>query len=718
MTDAAPDLAQGQEAQLPFEPRTILVGVWKARWLIVAWTTLSMVLGIGAGLALGSRIYQADTVLRYRGTPRAGVVLPSDTSTFIFGAIQFAKVRANMEEVRRRLELPAAVETVSRAVDLQAVKGSSILTISARWETPEMAAAVANAMRDVFMDDQLGVRLRDDLARVNVLEQEARTSLAAIETQVPALEKEIEDLKAKLEEEQASSPQEVDPQRALQLVQLKIAQEQQRKQAELALNEAEANYLRDENLFGLKLISRDQLERSRRVYERAKAAVEDSPEVRRLKAEMERLQNQTLATGGNRSPTASLLDAMQRRLIESKMTQLAAQEKFTQATAERRRIEAMLTELTEGGSEAASGLPEGWRLAESEYRVVTPAQVPIMPVDSNRKIFALAIAGLCSLMGLGVSLGRELLDTTIRSGAEMSLRLGMPSLAVLPDLPQNTRILPTVTDPAVVEIFGVLARRIRAAAPDPGARILVLSAVHGEGCSAVATNLAAVLGRQEGRVLLVDAAVRSPLETRAIAGEGRIAAWLPGRRKRIAAGNPGTEVSVPGGASSGRRQAAAGSVAPRHEVRHLMSANQEGDMLVEILGLESDSPRFLGLGAFLSSDELEFDSVAWPTVLPGVYCIPRMEEAVEPDMLASHRMRQLMVEASARFPMVILDGPPILPYADAVALTQWVDGVVLVVQSRHCKAAALKTAIQRISATRIPIIGAVLNRTDRLYIGI
>ena len=108
--------------------------------------------------------------------------------------------------------------------------------------------------------------------------------------------------------------------------------------------------------------------------------------------------------------------------------------------------------------------------------------------------------------------------------------------------------------------------------------------------------------------------------------------------------------------------------------------------------------------------------MVWPTRLPGVECLPRVGEAVIPDLVSSNRMGELFEEVSQRFSIILVDTPPVLPYVDADSLAQWADAIVLVVKSRTHTASTLKKVMDRLRESKVPIIGVVLNQVDPIYI--
>ena len=81
-----------------------------------------------------------------------------------------------------------------------------------------------------------------------------------------------------------------------------------------------------------------------------------------------------------------------------------------------------------------------------------------------------------------------------------------------------------------------------------------------------------------------------------------------------------------------------------------------------------------------------------------------------PKLLAAERTRARFVELRAEFDFVIVDAPPLSRYADAIALGRLSDGMVLVLEAGSTRQDAALTAVQCARASRIQVLGAVLNK--------
>jgi len=76
----------------------------------------------------------------------------------------------------------------------------------------------------------------------------------------------------------------------------------------------------------------------------------------------------------------------------------------------------------------------------------------------------------------------------------------------------------------------------------------------------------------------------------------------------------------------------------------------------------------------------------------------------------SDGFRSRMTELRAEFDYVLIDSPPVNVYADAIALGQLADGVILVLQSNSTRRESARMAKESFEAASVRLLGAVLNK--------
>lgn len=140
----------------------------------------------------------------------------------------------------------------------------------------------------------------------------------------------------------------------------------------------------------------------------------------------------------------------------------------------------------------------------NNIRVIERAVPPGAPFSPNIRRSA-ALGGVLGLfLGIGLVLGLDFLDHTLRTPEQVERCLGLDVLAALPKLTEdNSRSL--------TEAFQTLRTALMLAARGDGCQVLlVTSSVPSEGKTTASYNLAKVLAAGGSRVLLIDADLRKP----------------------------------------------------------------------------------------------------------------------------------------------------------------------------------------------------------------
>jgi len=718
-TSQAPD-APGPAGGLPFEPLTLLIGLLR-RWKIFAlFFIVSIPLGAVAGLTFGTRIWQAETVMLYnpKDVDEDSVLRSPPLET----QIHMVKIPSNLEKVREKLQLATSLQALARTCDVYVQRKTSLFFIRTRWDNAQEVAAIANTLRDVFLQHQIELlktaaarelrgldsrfkNVSDQLDRADEkLQQfisenkivdlnlevkwnlEQLTSLELLLSNARVDKETLELQKASLEEKIRVMMEETAKKKAVAartkgLGDLNIRIERLRRaihddrvqRAETAdLFKYEQAFQRGEQLYEKGLISKAEYEETRADYEKAQVKALDTEQIKEWKEQLKFLEKQVITGKENvQVQPGTMLQDMQLKALSMELEGVSLTQKLSHLEQERARVKARLGVLTDlqrrysaltrevaareaekkGLEKMLAKVRRAYESDTSNFTVISSAQIPLFGYKSNRKLIAAIVVFLVNMIGLTLILGLELFDTTIKSGAELSQRFSLPVLGVLPHMKDVVKLFPTQSEFPLIEPFRIISRRIRHLVPKDGARIMIVSSEPAEGKTMVAANLAAVFGRQDERVLLVDAQVRAEESER--------------------------------------------------DLRYLIS--------------EKDKP-LIGLGEYLSFQAEDVRDVTWPTVLPGVECIPHVEEAVIPDLLASNRMREMLQETSKSFSLILMDAPTTNPYVDAELVAGLSDAILFVVRSRTCPASLLKKEIERIKSSDAPIIGFILNDVDKLYL--
>ncbi len=83
------------------------------------------------------------------------------------------------------------------------------------------------------------------------------------------------------------------------------------------------------------------------------------------------------------------------------------------------------------------------------------------------------------------------------------------------------------------------------------------------------------------------------------------------------------------------------------------------------------------------------------------------------ELLGSPQMKSLIEILSQKFDYVLLDTPALLPVGDALALSPFTDGIVLITRQGRCKEEELRDAYKQLADFNKKIIGVVVNDVHR-----
>ena len=148
----------------------------------------------------------------------------------------------------------------------------------------------------------------------------------------------------------------------------------------------------------------------------------------------------------------------------------------------------------------------------NNVRVIDRADAPAQPFSPNHRRDWLYAIALGLALGLGVAFGVDYLDDTVKTPDDVTRRLKLKFLGLVPIVPGERH--PLISGP-VPHDFGESYRSIRtslaAQLPGNGARVVaVASSQPLEGKTTTAVNIAMALAVGGARVLLIDADMRRP----------------------------------------------------------------------------------------------------------------------------------------------------------------------------------------------------------------
>ena len=122
----------------------------------------------------------------------------------------------------------------------------------------------------------------------------------------------------------------------------------------------------------------------------------------------------------------------------------------------------------------------------------------------------------------------------------------------------------------------------------------------------------------------------------------------------------------------------------------------------------------VGLSKLLTTDE-HVSSHVFETQHSRLWLLPSGPLPPNPaDLLATPRIRKIIAEASERFDLVVIDGPPTLGLADAPLLASAAGNVLFVVESGRTRTRGAIEALNRLEATGTHVLGATLTKASEV----
>jgi polysaccharide biosynthesis transport protein len=289
-------------------------------------------------------------------------------------------------------------------------------------------------------------------------------------------------------------------------------------------------------------------------------------------------------------------------------------------------------------------------VANNNISVVDKAEVPRgkhKPKPLMNMLLALVLGGFA---GAALAFLFEMLDDTVKSGADLEKLLDKPVLGIIPKLagknaPEGEQVaLQCYTEPtsALAEAHRSMRTALMFSTAEGLPKVLhFTSASAGEGKTTTAVNTAITLAQTGSKVLLIDGDLRNP-------------------------------------------------------------------SLHKVFARPNDN----GLTNYLTGDA-EPSRVTQQTGVENLFVMASGPIPPNPaELLHGARMLDLTTLAAKRFDYVVLDGPPLLGLADALLLADVARATLLVAAAGQARNGGVEAAIKRLSHSRANVLGSVLTKFD------
>lgn len=354
---------------------------------------------------------------------------------------------------------------------------------------------------------------------------------------------------------------------------------------------------------------------------------------------------------------ARLLRAVDEQKREAtRMNQLGIQYSILKREAESNQnlYNVLLQRMKEAGVSAG--------LRASNIHIVDRALPPIEPIRP-RPFTNIAISLMVGLaLGITVALAREYMDTTVRTPDHIEQVTGLPSLGIIPVLDGMASW--NRSDPR-----RLLSRNARS---DKKNVLLtrVPQSPFAEACRKLRTSFLLSQLPQPPGVSVV---------TSALPGEGKTSIAV---NLAIALAQKGASVL-------------------------LIDADMRRPRVHTLLGLEN----IYGLSTVLSK-HIHLEPLRVPAT-PNLAVLPAGPTISNPaELLSSPEMEALVQRFRSSYNYVLVDSPPLFHFTDAVVLSHFADGALLVAEAGTTTREMLKRAFRTLADAHLNVLGVVLNKVD------
>jgi len=305
--------------------------------------------------------------------------------------------------------------------------------------------------------------------------------------------------------------------------------------------------------------------------------------------------------------------------------------------------------------------------------------------------------------GLGLALGLEYLDHTVKTSKDVANAIGVPTLGSIPNLDSENRRKGPKAE------FGKLMSMLKSKSAGPEATTRrkkggrATSSLEPRWLSNERTNdkgpaakieLIALLGPQS----IQAESYRSIRTTLLISSP-------PGRVKTILFTSP---LAKEGKSSTVSNLGITLAEASRRVV--IVDSDLRKPRQARIFGIGSGNGP--GLSNYLSAN-IEPEEIIKPTDVANLHLItsgPLPDNPIE--LLTSEKMDTLVAFLRRSFDFVLFDAPPLLAVSDALAMGPMADAIILVARGGRTPIPAMKQAKQKLDAHKLKCLGVILNGVD------
>jgi capsular exopolysaccharide synthesis family protein len=153
----------------------------------------------------------------------------------------------------------------------------------------------------------------------------------------------------------------------------------------------------------------------------------------------------------------------------------------------------------------------------------------------------------------------------------------------------------------------------------------------------------------------------------------------------------------------------AAQLALAHSSQQLKTLLIDGDLRRPSVHKRFGVSGVVGLSSVLLSGMPWRDAILTPVGMSHLDILPAGPPSQRATDLIGSRLSQVLEEAAAEYDLIVLDAPPLLGFAEPLAMANAVDGVVVVTQAGRTPRKAVAIVLAMLARMRANTLGIVLN---------
>lgn len=608
---------------------------------------------------------------------------------------QFDKLPA--EEAHRKADAPI----VLRQLKVVRPVNTYILRISYRSTDPRLAADVANAISQSYVEHTFEIRVRSTAQLSAFMEKQLEELRAKMERSSQAL--------AKFEQElNVINPEDKTSILSARLLQLNT--EYTNAQADRVRKEAAYNAMQSGSLAAAQVSAQGQdLSKLQERLNQAKQhfadisttygpnhaeyrkASNDLAEVQRQFDEMKRDVAQRIETDYREAQSREQM--LENAVAETKADYDQLNSKSFEYQQLKRDAEAdktLYSDLERRIKEA--GINNGFQ--NNAIRIADLARPPDIPVFPRKGLNLLLAFIISSVLAVCGAILIDVLDTTIRDPEQAAHALDTSVIGTLPAVKEMRRL---IAPPAT--------RAGDEGSPErPAAGGSPVSLVRYAGNGDHASKKESQSGRKSGRASTGYEGISSYEESiRTL----RHSIFLPDFDRTV------RSLLLTSAAPGEGKSTATIHLAIAHSEQNKKTLIIDADLRRPSIHKKLNMDGSLGLSNVLLGELTWKDAVVKTAHWPGLSIIPAGTASRRASDLVGPIIVDILDEAAKEYDLILVDAPPLLGFAEAMQVATAVDGVVVLARAGQTNRKAVARALATLRRLRANVIGLVLNEVDR-----